>query len=248
MKTKGSGALSFKMSSKKIALRLLLGLTVCCCAYMDFNNNSMLGVKSMGIYEDDERDVDVKYVFVLYAGQTEADQNDHVSVFRSIATDIKSKYNSSLTFLVRHFSQAFEEKHHPTCECTNADDDDNDCLVCYEKPPSDRTCLMLPPNSPERIRTSFSGNLSNRREVERFIKAEAELLIEDLLMPLHHDLYALPKLPSCEDIDASKINFKTFLRKYWLPQKPVVIRNVRNVRNLSLLRILSTFKNVIVGA
>jgi hypothetical protein len=87
-------------------------------------------------------------------------------------------------------------------------------------------------------------------DIERFIKIESGAYLQDVSphASLPDLLYTLPRQAHCAEVEASEIDLDTFFEHYWLPQRPVVIRNVKNVTNLPLLEMLDRHRGVAVGA
>jgi len=111
-------------------------------------------------------------------------------------------------------------------------------------------------SSPKRLSNTFTGSMV-WKEIEMFLKIESEVYLQDLPVLAEvspaDELYSLSSDHSlaatqCAEVDATTMDFDTFFHNYWLPQKPVVIRNMMNVTNLQLLNILSKYKDVMVGA
>lgn len=206
-----------------------------------------------------------KHIFVLYTKNTDPVENPNVDVFFNISNLIKSNYKTpSTVYLVRDVDDHALVDWKDGCPVSTTNGNPSDCLVCYDRPLPDRTCLMAPPvSSPDRVSATYKGDLSVFEDVERFIKVQSGAFLQDIFTDneslrskevrtsLPEQLYTLSGDKSssqCSEIDAASMDFTKFLHHHWLPQKPVVIKNVRNVSLLPLLHILSKYKDVTVGA
>jgi hypothetical protein len=224
-------------------------------AYFDFDSHG--GAAGGDFIRSSDSDSDwlpitaSKHICVLFTKDDDPYQNPNIDVFNIAAATIQSTYNTSLSLVVRNVLNNDWGLHEHDCSIAGGD-----CLVCYEKALIDRTCLMTPTAAtPLRHPVTFTGNVSDMVAVERFILVETEAFMQkvfrDHALP-PEVLYTLPPTghpqAQCASVDAKSMDFDTFLNDYWLPQKPVVIRNVKNFSDVNMLRILSQYRGVKVGA
>ena len=197
---------------------------------------------------------DAQHLFVLFT-RTRGDPSPGVDAFLNASVAVQQKYQtSSLSFWVESVHDRHLALWEHDCPVVKSGEVQNDCLVSFEKVRPDRSCLMAPPvSAPTRSSVTFTGDVNSREQVEKFIKVESGAFIEDISggIPVDDLLYSLSDgqpQPECPALDANSINLDTFLQEYWLPQKPVIIKNVKNFTELQLLGILSKYRDVNVGA
>jgi hypothetical protein len=120
------------------------------------------------------------------------------------------------------------------------------CLVHTPSLERDRSCLVQPPHPPPRKEIVFRGNLIEVEIYDFFVNAIGFSLQSANISVSH---YVVAPSSRCDRISYSELTLDTFLSKYWLLQKPLVIEKFFEPKErIDLEQILRIHKKIRVGA
>lgn len=157
--------------------------------------------------------------FTLYS-----DESSHIDMFRGIA-DSFANYGDDVNTVVftvfSRFDVKLMQKDEQFCLTPS-----KSCLIHHPPVKADRTCLVSTPQPPERIKHIFNGNYDCFDEVFAFILDNAGFSLNNhsqFTQRIEH--YKVTPESVCDSLDYSNFDPNLFLSKYWLRQRPVILRN-----------------------